>query len=248
MQPIYNKIGSRYARTRQTDPRIANQIHRELAGAKRIINIGAGTGSYEPEHADLVALEPSDKMIAQRHPESHPVVQGYAESLPFEANSFSHAMTVLSMHHWHDRPRAFRDISRITTEKFVALTWDPGADTFWLTRDYFPGFHTMDLEIFPSLDELSAYFEDVSMRPVLIPEDCQDGFLAAFWKRPEAYLDPAVQRAISTFSKTENLREPLKRLEQDLASGKWHEINSELHDMATLDAGYRLVTARIKNP
>ncbi|MCB0213305.1 MAG: class I SAM-dependent methyltransferase, partial [Anaerolineae bacterium] len=182
MNAIYDDIGATYSVTRCTDPKIAKQLYAELQGATRIVNIGAGTGSYEPENVDLVAVEPSAKMIAQRKSGSHPVEQAFAEKLPFEDNTFSHAMTVLSMHHWENRALAFSEINRVATEKFIAITWDPHSEPFWLTRDYFPEIHATDMRIFPALEEFNDHFDDVIMTPLEIPSDCQDGFFAAFWK------------------------------------------------------------------
>ena len=68
MKAIYDKIGTSYSVTRRTDPAIAQQLYAELEGATRIVNIGAGTGSYEPDDIPLVAVEPSAQMIAQRQP------------------------------------------------------------------------------------------------------------------------------------------------------------------------------------
>ena len=246
MKAIYDKIGTGYSTTRSTDPRIADQLHAELRGATRIVNIGAGTGSYEPEHVELVAVEPSAEMISQRRPGSHRVEQAYAEELPFEDKSFSHAMTVLSMHHWEDRALAFREINRVATEKLVAVTWDPRSDPFWLTRDYFPEIHREDLRIFPDLAEFNEHFDEVSTSPLHIPEDCRDGFLAAFWKRPEAYLSPEVRKSMSSFSKIENLSEGLERLRNDLENGTWARKNHAVLNASTLDAGYRIVSAELR--
>ena len=247
MNAIYDNIGNNYSVTRGTDPKIAKQLYEELRGATRILNIGAGTGSYEPEDIDLVAVEPSAVMIAQRKAGSHPVEQAFAEKLPFEDKSFSHAMTILSMHHWQDRASAFREINRVATEKFVAITWDPTAEPFWLTRDYFPEIYAMDKQIFPDLEELKEYFDEVTMRPLQIPSDCQDGFLTAFWKRPEAYLSSSVRQAMSPFSKIKNLAEGLQKLENDLASGAWASKNQAILNSDYLDVGYRLISARVKN-
>ncbi len=246
MNAIYDYIGTTYSVTRCTDPKIASQLYPELRGATRIVNIGAGTGSYEPENVDLIAVEPSAKMIAQRKPGAYPVEQAFAEKLPFEDGSFSHAMTVLSMHHWENRARGFGEINRVATEKFVAITWDPHAEPFWLTRDYFPEIHAMDREIFPDLDELTAHFDDVSVRPLPIPSDCQDGLLAAFWQRPHAYLSSTVRNSMSPFAKVKHLADGLRRLEDDLASGAWVAKNRAILGLPALDVGYRLVTARVR--
>jgi SAM-dependent methyltransferase len=232
---------------RCTDPKIAEQLYKELQGATRIVNIGAGTGSYEPENIELVAVEPSSVMISQRKVGSHPVEQAFAEKLPFENKSFSHAMTVLSMHHWQDRARAFHEINRVATEKFVAITWDPASEPFWLTRDYFPEIYEMDKRIFPGLEELNEYFDEVTLRPLQIPSDCQDGFLTAFWKRPEAYLRSEVRQAMSPFSKIKNLSEGLQKLGDDLTSGVWARNNHAILDASYLDVGYRVISARVRN-
>jgi SAM-dependent methyltransferase len=247
MDAIYDEIGKNYSVRRCTDPKIAQQLYEELQGATRIVNIGAGTGSYEPENIELVAVEPSSVMIAQRKVGSHPVEQAFAEKLPFENSSFSHAMTVLSMHHWQDRARAFHEINRVATEKFVAITWDPASEPFWLTRDYFPEIYEMDQRIFPDLEELSQYFDGVTIRPLQIPSDCQDGFLTAFWKRPEAYLSSNVRQAMSPFSKIKNLSEGLQKLGDDLASGVWARNNHAILDASYLDVGYRVISARVRN-
>ncbi|MEM7127981.1 MAG: class I SAM-dependent methyltransferase [Chloroflexota bacterium] len=247
MNPIYDDIGSNYSVTRCTEPKIAKQLYSELQDAVRIINIGAGTGSYEPANVELVAVEPSSKMISQRKSDSHRVEQAFAETLPFEDNSFSHAMTVLSMHHWENRALAFSEINRVTREKFVAITWDPDSDPFWLTRDYFPEIHEMDKRIFPDLSELNEHFDDVKMRPLQVPSDCQDGFFAAFWKRPEAYLSRTVRQSMSPFSKIKDLSEGLQKLEDDLASGAWANKNHTILGSSSLDVGYRLISAKVRD-
>ena len=247
MDAIYDDIGNNYFITRCTDPKIAQQLYYELHGATRIVNIGAGTGSYEPENIELVAVEPSSVMISQRKVGSHRVERAFAEKLPFEDRSFSHAMTVLSMHHWQNRARAFHEIDRVATEKFVAITWDPKSEPFWLTRDYFPEIYEMDKSIFPDLEELNEYFDEVTIRPLQIPNDCRDGFLAAFWKRPEAYLSSKVRQAMSPFSRIKNLSEGLQKLEDDLASGVWGRNNQALLGSSYLDVVYRVISAKIRN-
>lgn len=247
MEAIYDEIGLNYSVTRCTDPKIAKQLYAELQGATRIVNIGAGTGSYEPENVELVAVEPSSKMIAQRKNGSHPVEQAFAEKLPFENKSFSHAMTVLSMHHWENRELAFREINRVVTDKFVAITWDPQVEPFWLTRDYFPEIHEMDKGIFPEIEALKEHFDDVKIRPLQIPSDCQDGFLAAFWQRPEAYLSRQVRQSMSPFSKIKRLTEGLQKLEKDLASGVWAKNNHAILSLSSLDVGYRVISAKVRN-
>ena len=246
MKPIYDRIGVKYAGNRQTDPRIAEQINATLVGARRVVNIGAGTGSYEPHGVDLIAVEPSKEMIAQRPTGSAPVVQAEAESLPFEDNAFTHALTVLSMHHWTDRAQAFAEINRVATEQFVAVSWNPEAEPFWLTRDYFPEIHANDQQLFPGKQEFEQHFDEVSLTPLLIPEDCVDGFLAAYWKRPEAYLQANVRQSRSVFAKRKDLAGGLQKLQSDLESGAWEERNEGLLSEVALDAGYVIVKGRVR--
>ncbi len=246
MDAIYDDIGVNYSVTRCTDPTIAQRLYAELHGATRIVNVGAGTGSYEPDNVDLVAVEPSAEMISQRKPGSHRVERAFADKLPFENDCFSHAMTVNSMHHWTNRALAFSEINRVATDKFVAITWDPKSDPFWLTRDYFPEIYEMDQAIFPELEEFKEHFADVKISPLPIPGDCRDGLLAAFWKRPEAYLSSKVRQATSPFAKIRYLAEGLQKLEADLASGAWAENNRAILNLASLDVGYRVISARVR--
>lgn len=238
MKTLYDEIGKHYALGRREDPTIAANLHQFLEDAESILNIGAGTGSYEPLHKNLVAVEPSCEMIAQRPPDKAPVIRAFAERLPFEDDRFSHSMTVLSMHHWGDRQKAFAEIRRVSRDCFVALTWDPGAQPYWLTADYFPEVHAIDAAIFPSLKEIAGCFESVKFYPVPIPKHCIDGFTAAFWAKPNAYLDPRIRSNMSTFTKIRHLQDGLNRLGSDLESGRWQEKYGELSNLEALDVGY----------
>ncbi len=244
---IYDTIGVNYSKKRQTDSRIASQIVSKLYDAKKIVNIGAGAGSYEPPNFDLIAVEPSLKMINQRASDSYPVIQAKAEALPFSDNSFTHAMTVLSMHHWTNILEAFQEINRVTTERFIAVSWNPQSSPFWLTKDYFPEIFEIDQAIFPKINLLERYFSDIEIEPLMIPADCSDGFLAAYWKRPEEYLDPEVRHSISSFSKISNISSGLKKLESDLKTGKWYELNESLLNKNELDVGYVVISGNTNN-
>lgn len=250
MEPLkakYDKIGINYAKKRKSDPRIASQIFKKLEHAQKIVNIGAGAGSYEPDDKQLIAVEPSIEMINQRSSSAHPVIQGSAESLPFPDNSFTHALTILSMHHWTNRTVAFKEINRVATERFIAISWNPNAEPFWLTRDYFPEIFELDKKIFPDLNELETHFDNVKIEPLLIPEDCIDGFLAAYWKRPSAYLDSNVRNSISSFAKLDTITKGLQKLESDLESNNWSKINQSILNKSSLDAGYVIISADVKN-
>src|SRR6188472_4792881 len=97
---LYDTIGATYTVTRRTEPRIAEQIWAALGDARTVLNVGAGTGSYEPADRDVTAVEPSAVMRAQRPAGSAPCVAAAAESLPFDDDSFDVAMAVSTVHHW----------------------------------------------------------------------------------------------------------------------------------------------------
>lgn len=238
----YDTIGTGYRQHRLPDARIAERLSAALGDAESVLNVGAGTGSYEPKDRRVVAVEPSATMIAQRPNGSAPVVQAHAEHLPFEGGEFDAAMAVLTVHHWDDWRRGIEEITRVA-RSVVLLTWDPAHDGFWLTQDYVPEVLALDRRIFPPLDALAAALGGADVHPVPIPHDCTDGFGSAYWRRPEAYLDAGVRGAMSSFTRVD-ARAGLARLADDLDSGRWHDRYGHLLNEDTLDAGYRLVVHR----
>lgn len=242
----YDTIGRGYARTRRPDPRIAAQIWRALGAATSVANVGAGAGSYEPDDRAVVAVERSKEMIRQRPSGAAPVVQGDAVALPFADDSFDAALAVLTIHHWPDQPAGLRELQRITRNRIIILTHDTHElSNFWLTRDYFPEVAELDEEVFLPPGRLEELLDVVSVDPVPVPIDCMDGFLAAYWARPEAYLDPEVRAGISFFHRFDPglTSERLDRLADDLSSGRWEERYGGLRRHSELDFGYRLVVA-----
>ena len=239
----YDRIGADYKQTRKEDPRLARLIARELRGARTVVNVGAGTGSYEPADRFVVAVEPSDVMLHQRPPRAAPAVQAIAERLPFQDHAFDAAMAVLTVHHWSDQQAGLRELNRVAGERIVLLTWDPSHQGFWLTRDYFPGFLEADRIRLPPIERLLSAVRDAHVIPVPIPHDCVDGFLGAYWRRPEAYLHAEVRSGISSFATCRDLS-PLHQLEDHLDTGEWQRRNGELLDEEELDIGYRLVVGR----
>lgn len=245
MSEIYDQIGKGYSVGRRTDPFIAAQIYEHLGKSGSIVNIGAGTGSYEPLNRDLVAVEPSIEMIKHRPSSAYPVKKCTADALSFEDKSFDYAMTVLSMHHWEKRSRAFEEIKRVTRKHFIAVTWNPEAKPFWLTETYFPEIYEMDRSTFPTVHELTNSFEHVELYPLLIPRNCLDGFLAAYWARPSAYLNENVRKGMSSFFKISGLKEGLRKLSADLESGKWQTDNTDLQGLEAIDVGYVVAVCNI---
>jgi SAM-dependent methyltransferase len=243
MAARYDAIGRTYTATRQTDPRIAARIWAALGDACTIVNVGAGTGSYEPPDRDVTAVEPSAVMIAQRPSAAPPAVQARAEALPFADASFDAAMAVLTLHHWDDWRAGCAELRRVARERVVVLSWDPTyVGRLWLGPEYFPGYADADVAGFPSLAEQAGAL-DARVEVVPIPWDCRDGFHGAFWRRPEAYLDPKVRAGISSLAKrTEaELADGLRRLRADLDSGAWARRHADLLARDEVDLGYRLL-------
>jgi SAM-dependent methyltransferase len=210
-----------------------------------VLNVGAGAGSYEPSDRVVVAAEPSGVMIAQRPPGSAPAVQARAEALPFADSAFDAVLGVLTIHHWTDRAAGLAECVRVARERVVLLTFDPAAGGFWLVQDYLPELLELDRRQLPAMDEYAALFGTrVEVTPVPVPRDCVDGFLGAYWARPEAYLDAQVRSSISSFARLDT-RQGLARLAADLASGAWHHRHGHLLETDALDLGYRIVTAHL---
>lgn len=245
---LYDRIGRGYARTRRADPRIAAAIEAALGGARSVVNVGAGAGSYEPRDRDVTAVEPSREMIDQRPPGSAPVRRAAAEALPFEDDSFDAALACMTVHHWDDLDLGLAELCRVARERIVIFTWDPGvAARSWLTTEYLPELRELDLFRFESPSELGRRLGwRAELLTVPIPADCEDGFIEAFWARPEAYLDPVVREGMSGMRAIDQdvVAVAMTRLTADLASGAWDRRHGALRDLTECDLGYRLVVAR----
>ena len=240
---LYDQIGQTYTSTRQPDPRIAAAIAAVLGKADAMVNVGAGAGAYEPVGTPLVGVEPSWQMIQQRSHGASPVVQAVAEALPFGAGTFDVALAVLTLHHWANWRRGLAEMKRVA-RRVVIFAFDPSAlDTFWLTETYFPEIIELDRKRSPSIADIVHELGDCSVDEVLIPHDCVDGFLAAFWRRPETYLDQDVRASISGFALLDQrtVTRGVARLESDLKSGAWDRRFGHLRSLDALDAGYRLL-------
>jgi SAM-dependent methyltransferase len=242
-EQLYDTIGATYTATRRTDPRIAAQIWNALGAAHTVLNIGAGTGSYEPTDRRVIAAEPSELMRAQRPPGAARCVAAVAEHLPFATDSFDAAMAIATVHHWQDPVAGLREMRRVA-RRVVVLAFDlDGLSRFWLTRDYLPEL----IEVLRSRASVAVQAEAIGARvePVLIPWDCVDGFYEAFWRRPEAYLEEHVRRGISAWSALgpEIEMRAVRSLRADLDSGRWAERNADLLSLEAADLGLRLLIA-----
>jgi SAM-dependent methyltransferase len=241
---LYDAIGGGYSARRRPDPRITSAIAAALGDADSVVNVGAGAGSYEPTDRRVVAVEPSWSMIRQRPADGAPAVQASAVELPLRDGAVAAALAVLTIHHWPDRRRGLAELARVARRRIVVLTWDPAWSGFWLVDDYFPELVAMDRPIFPTLHDFERAWGAIDVRPVLVPHDCVDGFLGAYWRRPAAYLDAAVRAGMSTFAKLRDLDAGLSRLRCDLEDGTWKRRHGHLLEHADVDLGYRLVVAR----
>lgn len=244
MAVIYERIGHGYAGTRRRDPRIAAHLDAAVGAAHTVLEVGSGTGSYEPSGPVVLAVEPSAVMIAQRSPAAAPVMRAVAESLPVADGAVDVATAVLTHHHWSDAARGFAELRRVSRRQ-VVLTWDPHVTArFWLVRDYLPEIAEREFGL-ATVDAAVAGLGAADVHPVLVPHDCTDGFLGAYWRRPEVYLDPAVRAGMSDIALLDQrvVDAAMQRLDADLRAGMWARTNAELLDTEAFDIGYRLVVA-----
>jgi SAM-dependent methyltransferase len=240
----YDVIGHGYAGQRVPDPRVAAQIRRALGDARRICNVGAGTGSYEPSDREVIAVEPSLAMIAQRT--GGCVVRARAEALPFADRTFDAATAFMTVHHWHDLAAGMAELRRVAPVR-VIFTFDPTRTAeFWLVRDYLPESTERDRLRLPRIDTLVDLLGGAEVIAVPVPWDCSDGFFAAYWRRPERYLDPQVRASISAIATLPDavVTRAMERLADDLASGAWAAGNAELLGRDEMDYGYKLLVSR----
>ncbi len=242
-RPLYDRIGDTYATTRRPDPRVAARIHSALGDAQRVLNVGAGAGSYEPTDRQVVAVEPSTVMLAQRPAHAAPAVRAVAATLPFPDGAFDAAMAVLTVHHWPDQRAGVTELRRVAA-RVVMLTFDTRLVP-WIASDYLPTIIGQDQFIFPPIDEVAVWL-DADIRVMPVPRDCTDGFMGAYWARPELYLDPHRRGGMSAVRKLDPsvVEAGMEQLRTDLDSGAWDAKWGHLRSLDELDLGYRLLVTR----
>jgi SAM-dependent methyltransferase len=241
----YDEIGRGYGAFRKPDPRIARMIEAALGDPRTILDVGAGTGSYEPAGRRVLAVEPSAVMVAQRARDAPPVVRAAAESLPFRDQTFDAAMAVLTAHHWLDPAAGLTEMRRVAKRQ-VVMTFDPEiTNRFWLITDYVPSAGTIAASTALPLSTVVETLDASVVQPVLVPHDCVDGFGWAYWRRPEKYLDPHVRSCISMLAQCDQVRveEGIRRLSHDLACGEWSRRYRDLLRQDSIDGGFRIVVA-----
>jgi SAM-dependent methyltransferase len=244
--PVYDRIGPDYTTHRRADPRWVALINRALGDARRVVNVGAGTGSYEPTApARVVAVEPSVVMIGQRARDAAPVVRASGTALPIRTGSFDAALAVLTLHHWDDWSAGVAELTRVAPRR-VILTIDFEVHArFWLLEDYLPEVAEVERRLRPTPADIADRIQVTQTIGLPLPPDLADGVLGSFWRRPEAYLDPVVRANTSPLA----LADPavvaagIGRLASDLANGTWRERHGQLYDLEELDLGYRLLVS-----
>jgi SAM-dependent methyltransferase len=248
MAARYETIGRTYSATRRADPRIAARLHAALGDAARVVNVGAGTGSYEPAGRAVVAVDPSPTMLRQRPPGAAPALLGVAEALPIPDGAFDAALAVLTLHHWQDLARGCAEMRRVARRQVVFFFERSWVSRLWLVTEYFPEIAALESERHaPGTAQIARHLDVVHVEAVPVPADCTDGFGGCFWNRPEAYLDPTVQAGISSFSRLDAAARALgtERLRRDLESGEWDARHGHLRSLPERDLGYRVLTAGV---
>jgi SAM-dependent methyltransferase len=239
----YDRIGLGYTRFRRPDPRIEARLRSALADSQTVVNVGAGTGSYEPTDRFVLAVEPSGEMVKQRPPNAAPCIRGAAERLPLFDQSFDAAMGILTIHHWSDPVGGLRELVRVA-RRVVIFAYEPTIhSTFWLWQEYFPAAASVSALSELPVEQVAEVIGADRVETVLVPHDCSDGFGPAYWRRPAAYLDPEVRGCISGLARLprQDLQPGLVRLRQDLDSGAWQSRHRDLFHLDAFDGGLRLI-------
>jgi ubiquinone/menaquinone biosynthesis C-methylase UbiE len=242
----YETTGHGYAQHRQPDPRIEELVRAALGDSKRILNVGAGSGSYEPADREVTAVEPSATMRAQRAPHLAPAIDAVAERLPFPDDSFDAAMAMITIHQWTNPDLGLRELRRVSRGPVVILTFDGTAlDRLWL-GDYAPELVALERPRYPAISHIRRVLGGVStVLEVPVPIDCVDGFIEAYYARPERFLDPDVRAAQSAWQRMDPaaIDRAIERLRADLESGEWDRRYGKLREQPMFTGALRLVTA-----
>jgi SAM-dependent methyltransferase len=245
----YDAIGTTYAQTRREDPRIAARLADALGDARTVVNVGAGTGSYEPADRHVIAVEPSAVMIAQRGPDRVPAIQASAGRLPLLDDAVDAAMAIITVHHWDAEQEAgVRELRRVARGPVIVLTYDPRVSgRMWLMADYLPEVAALDEAIFPVPELVAGWLGgEVTVEPVPIPRDTPDWMLGSFWAHPERVLDPVARAGTSGFQRMDSaiVERVVGAVERDLDDGTWDARHGHLRALDEHDVGLRLIVSR----
>jgi SAM-dependent methyltransferase len=243
--PVYDTIGKAYVAHRRADPRWAAVIDEQLGDGRVVVNVGAGTGNYEPVDRSVVAVEPSGVMVGQRPAGAAPAVRASGSALPLPSGCADVALAILTVHHWDDWAAGLAELCRVAPRRIV-LTMDFELHSrFWFLEDYVPEVGEFTRRQAPDAEAVAEIIGATSTIPLLVPRDMDDGVLGAYWCRPEAYLDPAVRANCSGLALADPavVARGVAALEADLSSGEWQRRHADLAELPEIDLGYRLVVA-----
>ena len=247
-RPAYDELGVNYGDFRRADPRIEARVWAALGDARSVLNVGAGTGSYEPRDREVIAVEPSPLMIAKRPAGAAPALEGVAEALPLDDRSVDAAMATLTIHHWDDLEAGLSEMRRVARKRIVLLTIDAKKNSeIWTLAEYFPEAMALEEEAMPSIASLEAHLPGAITETVPMPSRCRDEFTSALWDRPELFLEPETLRASSLWHRLDPriIEQGQERLRADLESGRWDERHGHLRALPELDIGVRLIRAEL---
>ncbi len=239
----YDRHGRTYAQLRRADPRIAAWIHAALGDARTVLNVGAGTGNYEPRDRWVLAVEPSATMRAGRGPDAAPAIDASAEALPLDDDAVDAAMACLTVHHWHDAELGLAELRRVARGPVVVFTFELSHLPEWQLDHLGEGL-TVEGPRFAPVEQIAAALGGrARIESMATPADCTDGFFEAYWRRPEALLDPHVRSAQSLWAVLPDGAEEriVGRLADALASGEWDERHGHLRSLERYDGALRLV-------
>jgi SAM-dependent methyltransferase len=239
----YERYGRTYARYRRPDPRIAARIHAALGDARTVLNVGAGTGSYEPGDRWVLAVEPSATMRGQRPAGAAPAIDACAEALPFDDGAFDAAMACVTIHHWEPPQAGLAELRRVSRGPVVIFTFELDDLPAWQQEFLHEGL-VKERPRFPAIDDIAAALGGrARVEQIPTPGDCVDGFFEAFWRRPEGLLDPEVRGAQSMWTLLEPGVEQriVERLAAALDSGAWDADHGHLREQDNFQGALRLV-------
>lgn len=239
---LYDTIGVGYTTARRTDPRWMQAILAALGDARTVLDVGAGSGNYEPADRTVYAVEPSREMVAQRGPDAPPVVRAVAEALPVRDDAVDAALAVLTVHHWPDWRRGIAELRRVAPRR-VVLAYDTRLHAeFWFVREYVPEIAELERSR-PSAPDIAAELGADRVLPLPLPWDFTDGVFPAYWRRPEAYLTVRDTCSALAQAPRDAVERGLAELRADLADGTWHERHADLTGLDEYDAGFRLLVS-----
>ena len=245
----YDRIGHGYSVTRREDPDLARRIHAALGTARTVVNVGAGTGSYEPSDRYVIAIEPSDVMSSQRAGDRVPALRASAGRLPLRERSVDAAMAILSVHHWDtEREQGVRELRRVARGPVVILTYDARvSEQMWLIAEYLPELAELDRRIFPHPEAIAQWLGgQTRIEPIEISRDTPDWMLGSFWAHPERVLDPQAREGTSGFARMPQgvVERVVSAVAHDLETGAWDERHGHLRELERLDVGLRLIVRK----